>query len=451
MEDFEFDTDDSFDTEDSFEDFEPDMGEAGSDDISPAGESYFDEPADTSAGEDLASGEESADGFVDGIGDHDSGGGGGFFGGLQSSIAGVLIGFLMIIGSIFLMGWNEKRAVDTMRMLEAAEDACVSVSSDKVLPENQDKLIHTVAVPVTTEKLEISDLKLAEVTPKIRVTVQAYQWTEVKKTSKKKKGRKRKTTYSYKKQWSSFEQNSAEFEGPNSEKYQNPSKDSWKFQSQSETAQNATFGAFSLTSDMIAKLPASEEVTLSKDALSSLGLTRRSKYYYTSATPTSPKIGDLRISIRKTGSDKVSIIAQQHDSELRKYQGEKDYPTLVTSGTHSMKQMFNAEHSKNNMLTWILRFVGFIVCAIGTSMILGPLTFILSFIPFLGDILNSIAFVAAGIFAFVVSFIVIAISWIAFRPMIGITLLVIVGVVIFLVGKMCKKRKASRAKAQPQH
>ena len=81
---------------------------------------------------------------------------------------------------------------------------------------------------------------------------------------------------------------------------------------------------------------------------------------------------------------------------------------------------------------------------IGLSMLFGPLVLLADFIPFLGGIVGKgtaiIAFLVAGIF----SSVIIAVAWIAYRPLIGGAILVVTVGCIFLLFKVVKKRKAAQ-------
>ena len=105
-------------------------------------------------------------------------------------------------------------------------------------------------------------------------------------------------------------------------------------------------------------------------------------------------------------------------------------------------QFFAAKAASNKMKRWIFRFIGFFLMYIGMSMVFKPLSVLADVIPFLGTIVGKgtsfVAFIIAAIF----SLITIAIAWIAYRPIISISLLVIAGICIFL---FISKKKAATA------
>jgi hypothetical protein len=93
-------------------------------------------------------------------------------------------------------------------------------------------------------------------------------------------------------------------------------------------------------------------------------------------------------------------------------------------------------------MTWLLRFLGFLAVYIGLSMLLAPLGVLADVLPFLGSIMRFGTSLIAMVIAVPTSLATIAIAWLAYRPVLGITLLVIgVGVPIALL--IMKKGKAA--------
>lgn len=103
--------------------------------------------------------------------------------------------------------------------------------------------------------------------------------------------------------------------------------------------------------------------------------------------------------------------------------------------------MFAKAEADNKALTWILRFGGFLAMGFGLILLTRPITIIANVLPFVGNIVGAglgfIMFLIAG----VLSFTTIAIAWITYRPSIGISLLLVAGLLVFLIIK--KIRSAS--------
>ena len=99
------------------------------------------------------------------------------------------------------------------------------------------------------------------------------------------------------------------------------------------------------------------------------------------------------------------------------------------------------------MMTWIFRFLGFIVMWIGISMIVSPLEEFARAIPLFGMLLGGAVGFGVGLFAFVVSVfatgVIIAIAWFAARPMLSIGLMVAVLGITFAMRSMFGKKKVA--------
>lgn len=67
----------------------------------------------------------------------------------------------------------------------------------------------------------------------------------------------------------------------------------------------------------------------------------------------------------------------------------------------------------------------------GFAAILKPISTVGSVIPLLGNVLQAGTGIIAGLIAFIISFVVIAVAWIVFRPILGICLLLIAGAAFY--------------------
>ena len=65
------------------------------------------------------------------------------------SIKGIFVGFILIAISVGLLFWNEGRAVKTAKSLDEGSKSVVSISSNKIDPANEAKLVHLIGVAST--------------------------------------------------------------------------------------------------------------------------------------------------------------------------------------------------------------------------------------------------------------------------------------------------------------
>src|SRR4051812_24046637 len=81
----------------------------------------------------------------------------GFFGRIGNSFLGVLLGPIVVIGAIWLLSWNEGRAVQAIEGLKFAQASLVE-SPLNPLPANEGKLVHVVGKAEASEAIDDSDV-----------------------------------------------------------------------------------------------------------------------------------------------------------------------------------------------------------------------------------------------------------------------------------------------------
>jgi hypothetical protein len=171
--------------------------------------------------------------------------------------------------------------------------------------------------------------------------------------------------------------------------------------------------------------------------------------YIGSKNIATPQIGDLRIKFKVVKPATVSIISKQIGNTFEPYEADAgDAIELLEYGKISSKNMFTHAQDTNRMMTWILRLCGFVGMFIGLTLIFKPLVMVANVLPFLGSILNLGIGLFAGIIAFTLSILTIAIAWLFYRPVLSILLLA-VGVGLFILIKRYSKKKKSTP-AQPK-
>jgi len=143
-------------------------------------------------------------------------------------------------------------------------------------------------------------------------------------------------------------------------------------------------------------------------------------------------------------------VAVQTGSTFAPYQAKAgDSILLVEPGTHTAAEMFKTAQDRNAVLTWILRGVGFFMMFLGLFLTFRPIAVLADVVPLFGTALSA----GIGLFAFlgaaILSFVTVAVAWIAVRPVLGISLLIVaLGAVVWLL-KVGRSRKSARAAATP--
>ena len=362
---------------------------------------------------------------------------------LMGSIKGVLLGIIMIIVAIGLLWWNEGRAVRTAKGLKEGAAALVPVSADEVNPKNEGKLVYLTGKANTDEVLEDTEFGVSVNALRLKREVEMFQWVEKTEERKEKKlggSEETITTYNYVKEWTDYPVNSNEFKIQ--EEHVNPP--GFPIESYEKTAQNVNIEAYQLNENLVSSISGfkvyNDFSKLPENAEKQGDIVFVGKGEYSS-----PQIGDVRISFSYVPVKDVSLIAKQSGNSFSPYRTSTGSSiALIESGIVSADDMFASAHAENNMWTWILRIVGFLLMTGGFAAILKPLSVVADVVPFIGNMLEMGAGIISGVISFALSFIIIAAAWIFYRPVLGVSLLLIgtgVFVFFFMKGKKRKQMK----------
>ena len=367
---------------------------------------------------------------------------------IMESIKSVLFGVVLFLGAFIVLWYNEGRVVKTAKALNEAQDIVVPVSSDQIDPANDQQLVHLSGKVSSTEVLTDPTFGVSANCIKLQRKVLMYQWKETKKTKTEKKtggGEKKTTTYSYSKVWSEKRISSDEFK--KQEKHINPT--SFRYRSRTSQVANAKIGAFDLPQALLSRvsnyqnynLKNSKKIKLGKD-VKLISNADVPLIYIGKGSIDNPKIGDMKVIFQMVPSGiDYSIIAKQVNTSFEPFITSNDREIeMITSGIASSDKMFASAHTSNNLLKWILRIVGFGMMFIGLNMVLSPLVVVADVLPILGNIIGMGAALVAGVISFACSFITISIAWIFYRPILGISLLLIGLGAFFLFAKKVKKK-----------
>ena len=366
-----------------------------------------------------------------------------WFGRIGSAFKGIILGIVLFVVAFPILFWNEGRAVKTYKALKEGEGAVISITAESVDAVNDKKLVHLTAEATTKDILEDSEFAVSANALKLIRDVETYQWKENKETKSKKKlggGKRKTTTYTYKKLWSAKKIDSDEFKKP--EGHTNPK--SGKFSSDEFLAKDVKLGAFKLSETLLSKINKAEKFNVDPETLPALlkdmVKSDRGGYFYGKNSST-PQIGDQRITFKIVKPMVVSVISQQVGDTFEPYVTKVgESLELLETGTKTSKAMFQTAISKNATLTWILRLVGFILMVIGIALILKPLSVLADVVPFIGSIIEMGAVVIALLVAAFFSIITIAVAWIFYRPLLGIGLIVVAVACLAVVFALKKKK-----------
>ena len=306
------------------------------------------------------------------------------------------------------------------------------------------------------------------------------------------------TDYTYATGWLASPQSSASFHDPAA--HQNPT--SWPFTRASFAPASLGFGNFTLPAALQASLPANTPVPVPDPSALCAEQHRRRRLllspprpapqppptppipphlappptvascpwtaaggvlYYSSAPgnapATSPRVGDIRLSWTQNADTSASVIAKQvlpSSGTVRtfsSYTAKSGHTCfLLEEGVVGAPEMIARAKARNAALTWFLRILGILLNWAALSAIVHPLCVAIDLFPFAGPIISDLVAVGqsfvSAIASFVICFFVIAVSWLAVRPLIGVPLLLLavvgIGALVQLVRRQRAKRSAAR-------
>ncbi len=383
-------------------------------------------------------------------------------------------GFLLFIAATALLWWNEGRAVKTEKMLDEAGNAYVEMENPNKKDASLDgELICGTAMATTEDSLSDAQYGIGAKAISLQRKVEYYQWVEESKeeTEDKLGGKEVKTTtYTYSKDWVGSPIESSKFHDP---AYQDKNTVLILVEPEDKWAENVKFGAYMLNENLIHCISSHEPMDLSAidslqivkwnkdiqqvvarqiggktDSLKLVHINNNEIYY--GYSPSSPNVGDVRVTFEKVVPAKVTVMAVLDGDTFKAFKAKngKRFQTLVM-GKKTGDEIIDAEKEANNMWLWILRILGISLVIAGLKGIFGFIETILKVVPFIAGIFGWGVGVVCTVVGVVWSFIVIALAWLFYRPLLAICLLAIAAFLIWVFafkGKDKLKELAAKAR-----
>jgi hypothetical protein len=175
-----------------------------------------------------------------------------------------------------------------------------------------------------------------------------------------------------------------------------------------------------------------------------------SNVLYFGRVPGSPEVGDVRVTFEKVVPAKVTVMAVVDGDTFKPFKAKngKRFQTLVM-GKKTGDEIIEDAQDANSMWTWALRILGVLMVIGGLKGIFGFVETILKVVPFIAGIFGWGVGLVCSIIGIAWSLIVIAIAWLFYRPLLGISLLVLAGFLVWVFafkGKDKLKELAAKAK-----
>lgn len=343
----------------------------------------------------------------------------------KNIIGTTIIGLILFVVSILILFFNESNYVNTVKIANFVEKNAIQANSTYLNPANENKLIHVTGKIYSQQTLTDEIISIPKAIVFFR-NVEIYQWEEVKKHHDDNK-----ISYTYRKTWSHKLINSDNFE---STAYKNPKK--MIYEPLEIYAKNVALGKFYLPQSIISHVNTLNKVT-------QLPYNNKFKiyngFYFTGKDYDNPHIGDQKLFYSYIPSGiELSIIAKQSGNHLENMNSKYGDFVIVMNGSKSLKSMLNAYRENNSSNTWLLRGIGILFMFIGLNILIQPISSIGEKVPILGVITQMAAFISTIVLTIALSTIIIAMSWLIFRPEIAVPLIIIA---IFTILSLRKKEK----------
>ena len=393
---------------------------------------------------------------------------------VKNSFKGIGSGIMMIIIATVLLFWNEGRAVKMTKALKETEKVTVEMPDINIVdPQFEGKVVHANGTSTTECILKDDAYGVSENAVKLNRTVEYYQWVEHQEQETKDKiggGQETVTTYTYEKKWVSRPENSSKFADP---EYKSSNHILVEVANANQIADVVTFGAYTLPSFAVGAIsggiPAA--VNMSEETIGQWNesLNAARKHYsnnkddlnmvtvdgntiYFGVNPSTPSIGDMRITFTKVNPvNDISLIAQVSGNTFTEYVAKNGKSiSAVSMGIVSAEDMFAQKHSANKTITWIIRILGILLCIGGFKSIFGMIDTLLKVLPFLSKIASVGTTLISWVLGLVWSLVVIALGWIVYRPILGIALLAAAAALIIFLSKKAKDTSDSEPLTEVQ-
>lgn len=380
---------------------------------------------------------------------------------VKNSFQGILWGIILIIAGTAILWWNEGRAVKASDALKDFQKNYVELPDiHKVDPAYEGKAVHATGVATTADTLRDTSFGIAVNAMKLVRNVEYYQWTQRSSSESKDKlggSTETTTTYTYEASWCSSPVNSNDFKDPD---YKGKNFVLRAVENAGQAASNVMFGAYRLTPGIIGRITGEEPAypslseaqkkqLLANVADSTVMVTVSGDQVYIGANPAEPRIGDVRITFTQVTSPKtISLLQKVVNGTFENYVAKNGKPfSKVEMGTVSAENMIENQKAANKMWLWILRIIGIILVISGFRSLVNFLSTVFAVVPFVQRIIGAGVSLVASLAGLIWSIIVIALAWVAHRPVLAIVLLIIAAALIFLLVSRSKKKKAGNIAA----
>lgn len=377
-----------------------------------------------------------------------------WFGRIKRAFTGIVMGVVLVLGSIGVLFWNEGRAVKTANALHEGAGLVQTIDPRSVSAGASGRLVHFTGNLQPSGRASdplFSGISAPDGAIRLEREVQMYQWHEKRETRTKTNvggSEETVTTYSYAKKWSERQIDSSRFKRPSG--HENP-----RMPARSETfgVPSGSVGQIQLEGKQFSNLGDATAMGLDDRVVNIVrgqfadgrDVARNANTILVRSSSGGDTVGDLRIRFLSADVDVISVVGQLNGDRIVPFTASNGRKiSMFDEGSLSAKQMFDDALATNTMWTWLIRLGGFIAMFVGFKLIFSVVGVLGDIIPFIGDVFRFATGIAAFALAAMISTIIIAIAWFYYRPLLSIGIIVVGGAITagaFYLGK-------GRARAQ---
>jgi len=368
-----------------------------------------------------------------------------------NSILCALIGApLLMLISMILLGWNEKRAVCQSRAITAGKAAVVQAGCTSATQGSGDLVMFSCdldnsSLPALSPPAGTAFSGLSHRGPGLATKSEMYQCVESKREEKRQDsaggGQTTVTTYTYSKAWRSSAVSSALFRAKTSSDFRrncNADNPSWPSQvpvSATKRASSARVGPFTIGQSFVSQIPLETPVTV--QAVPAGWTASGSEYTSSRWQVARSDIGRVRVSFKgyNAAAPRMTVLGKNSNGQVGPWTAPSSWLcsgyTLsgFRTGAVPKDELFEQKKAQNTGLTWFLRFLGFALFWVAFCLCARPLEVVADCIPFvgpcLGDSVAAIATCVSCLPACACTMLIAGIVWVAMRPMVGGPLLLL--------------------------
>uniref|UniRef100_A0A8C4T5Z7 Transmembrane protein 43 n=1 Tax=Erpetoichthys calabaricus TaxID=27687 RepID=A0A8C4T5Z7_ERPCA len=375
----------------------------------------------------------------------------GFLERLSDTAGGVVAGIALFTFSFYVLFTNEGRALKTAASLDEGLSLVVSLQDiNSVDRQNDGHLVHLSGPLNTPQPLFDPNYRISISAVKLKRQVEMYQWVEYDESREYEENGevKTETKYSYNTEWRPEVINSRNFDKEIG--HTNPS--AMAVESVTVVSPDVSVGSFHLSTGLIDKVDNFKKLHLGSLGIWDPFLTIDDDYFYHTANPKRPEVGDVRVSFFYAGlsgqninlghPDLVTVIAQQRGEQLVSYKTKVgDTLEILYQEALSAMEVFEREHGFNSMKTWALRMAGWMMMFLGVSLMTRIFHTLVDWLPIVRNLVDLGLKLFAASVATSLSLLTIATGWLFYRPVWAIAIAALAALPIIIAKSKAPQKK----------